>query len=138
MAPLPKDERRGYLEDWTAGYGFKEIAAFLSKQAKDQIVVVGTEGSFGTLPDGLFIYLDKEPNIRIMPGGATVSAGLYEAAKDHPTYFIANRSRFNKRDETLTLLREYNKTKGPDLPQDAILFFEVKPRSEITTMKGLP
>ena len=26
---LPKNERRGYLQDWTAGYGLKEVAHFL-------------------------------------------------------------------------------------------------------------
>ena len=35
-APLPREERRGYLEDWTAGYGLKEIAQFLSQKAIDR------------------------------------------------------------------------------------------------------
>jgi hypothetical protein len=54
-APFPNNERRGYLEDWTAGFGLKDIAIYLEEQSKDHFVVVGTEGYFGTLPDCRFI-----------------------------------------------------------------------------------
>lgn len=124
--PLPRSERRGYLEDWTAGYGLKQIAAFFNEQSKKQPIVVGTEGSFGTLPDGLQIYLDKNRQVAIIGGKATISAQLRDSAKDHPTYFVTNRSRFD-RGERVELVMEYPKAKGPDIPQDAILVFKVFP-----------
>lgn len=130
--PLPQEERRGYLEDWTAGYGFKEIANFLDQKSKSGLVVVGTEGSFGTLPDGLQIYLDKNRQVIIIGGKATVSAQLRDAAKEHPTYFIANKSRYQvnskaAQDLGLELIKEYPKLYNPGskFPQDAILLFKV-------------
>jgi hypothetical protein len=133
-APLPKYERRGYLEDWTAGYGFKEIANFLIQETQKGSVVVGTEGSFGTLPDGLQIYLEKyshlsskDNQIVVIGGKATVSAELRTAAQDHRTYFVTNRSRFSTTDESLNLINEYPKAIADDFPQDAILLYQVLP-----------
>lgn len=133
QAPLPGEERRGYLEDWTAGYGFAEIAKFLEERSKNGVVIVGTEGSFGTLPDGLMIYLDKhshtapETNKIIVIGGkATVSAQLRDSALRHQTYFVANESRFRGADN-LKLLKEYPKAKSVNQSQDAILFFQILP-----------
>ncbi len=124
LAWLPKQERRGYLEDWTAGYGFSEIAEYIKTQDHP---VVGTEGSFGTLPDGLQIYLDKSQSVSFIPGGATISPGLLTAALDHPTFFVANKSRFGSAPSNLKLIKEYPKAVG-DLPADAILFYQVTPK----------
>lgn len=127
QAPLPEDERRGYLEDWTAGYGFKEIARYLEDQSKKELVVVGTEGYFGTLPDGLQIYLDKNRQVIVKGSHATVSADLRSTAKEHPTYFVANKSRYPTQDRDMVLIKEYPKAKGKDFPQDSILFYQVFP-----------
>jgi len=62
-APLPRSERSGYLEEWTAGYGIKEASLFLRNKEKaepEKKIVVGTEGYFGTLPDGLQMYLNDK------------------------------------------------------------------------------
>lgn len=125
--PLPKEERLGYLEDWTAGYGLSEIAHFLSQQAVSQPIVVGTEGSFGTLPDGLYIYLDKVPNISIAPGKGFIPDELYQSAKDHPTYFVGNKSRLPGYIESVTLLKTYPKIDVDGL-HDAIILYQVHPR----------
>lgn len=127
-APLPKEERRGYLEDWTAGYGLKDIAQFLDEQSKSGTIVVGTEGSFGTLPDGLQIYLDKNRQVIIIGGPASISAQLKNAALDHKTFFVANKGRFSgSNSEDVQLLREYPKAKGDSIPWDSMVLFEVKP-----------
>lgn len=126
-ADLPKSERHGYLEDWTAGYGFKEIAQYLADQGKNGLVVVGTEGSFGTLPDGLQIYLDKNRQVVIIGGKASVSAQIRQAATEHPTYFVTNKSRFLYVSEGLKLIKEFPKAKNPNGYQDAIFLFQVSP-----------
>lgn len=126
-AHLPINERRGYLEEWTAGYGFSEIAKFLIEQKKSGPVVVGTEGYFGTLPDGLQIYLDKS-NISIIGGPATVSAQLREAAKDNQTFYLGNKNRLPEHIDEVKLIKEYPKAKPRDnRPQDAILLYQVMP-----------
>lgn len=124
---LPKAERRGYFEDWTAGYGFKEIASYLIEQKKNGSVVVGTDGFFGTLPDGLHIYLDKA-NIAVVGSSATISAQLRDSAKEHLTFFVMNKKRlvggFSEKDAKL--IKEYLKAKSLDNSfQDGILFYKV-------------
>lgn len=126
-APLPKAERKGYFEEWTAGYGFKEIANFVLEKNKTQKVVVGTEGFFGTLPDGLYIYLDKS-NIPIVTSHATISAQIREAAKDNLVYFVGNKKRLQGSFGNAVLVREYLKAKPADgSPQDAIVVYQILP-----------
>lgn len=126
-ASLPRNERRGYLEDWTAGYGFKEIAEFLIEKSKHDKVVVGTEGYFGTLPDGLYIYLDKS-DISVIGGPASVSAKLKEAAFKNETFFVANKNRLPKHLDNVELIKEYPKAQPlGNLPQDAIVVYKVFP-----------
>ena len=125
-APLPREERHGYFEDWTAGYGLKEIAVYLESQAENGKIVVVTEGSFGTLPDGLDIYTKDDPNIEIWYSTSVLTSDVYVIAQLMPTFFIVNKSRmtFNK---NLKLVKEYPRALGPGLPQDALLFYQVTP-----------
>lgn len=128
-ADLPREESRGYLEDWTAGYGLREIANFLIQEANKKPIIIGTEGYFGTLPDGLYIYLDKASNVSIVPGSATVSATLREASLKHPTFYVANKSRFKGADN-IELIKEYPKVKGDGHQQDAMLLYKINPLPE--------
>ena len=124
---LPKEERIGYFEDWTAGYGFSEIAKYILEESKDKRVVLGTEGFFGTLPDGIQIYLDKA-NVAIVGSTATVSAQIREAAKNNPTYFIGNKKRVTKDIKNAILIKEYIKatpSNGEEI--DATVLYKVLP-----------
>lgn len=116
---LPREERQGYFEQWTAGYGFKEIARFLIEQKAKGSVVVGTEGFFGTLPDGLYIYLDKA-GIAVVPSTATISAELREAALDRKTYFVGNKSNLENVGG-VELIKEY-----PKAGSDATVLYKVR------------
>ncbi len=127
LAPLPINERRGYLQEWTAGYGFKELAAFFETESKEGLVVIGTEGFFGTLPDGLWIYLDKTPNVAVIGSSTVISDQLRQSALKYPTYFVANKSRFPVALKNMELLREYPKAKEEGRDQDAILLFRINP-----------
>lgn len=132
-ADLPREERIGYFEDWTAGYGFPEIADFLITQAQKELIIVGTEGNFGTLPDGLTIYLDKyfhNPTgnkIVVLGGKAVITDRLREEALKGPVFFIANRSRVTQNPSNTQLIKEYPKATYPGAFQDAILVFKVLP-----------
>lgn len=119
VANLPYESKVGYFEQWTAGYGLKETAQYLMDQAKKGSIVVGTEGGFGTLPDGLQIYLDryhhlsdKEHQISIKPGKGFVVDELFQDAKLHPTYFIANGVKSDVTPTGLTLILQFTKVKG--------------------------
>ncbi len=124
--PLPEEERRGYFEDWTAGYGFPEIARYLISEKQNGPIVVGTEGLFGTLPDGLMIYLDKADIPFIAGKESTLSAKLKDAARENQTFFVTNKSRSGEYVEGATLIKQYLKLKPKNGKQDAIILFKVE------------
>lgn len=133
-APLPHNERRGYLEDWTAGQGLRDIATFLNNESKKQFIIIGTEGSFGTLPDGLQIYFDKNTQVAFKPGKSNLPPELVDEASRSAVYFVANQSRFLSHDDNVELLQTYLKAKprDPQYKQDAILLFKVHPVTKVT------
>ena len=89
----------GYLEGWTSGWGIKEASDYLKQQALHSNVIVGTEGSFGTLPEGFQIYVNKVKQLTVIGQGldfATIPDNL-KNAKDYgdDVYLLINKSRFN-------------------------------------------
>lgn len=126
-APLPQNERQGYFEDWTAGYGLTDIAAYLENASKNEAVVVATGGNFGTLPDGLEIYLNSNPNVDFISGPNVLSTQIRTAALTHPTYYVADQNQFIQPSVQLRLIKEYPKAIFPNGTQDMTLFFEVLP-----------
>lgn len=135
-ADLPRVERNGYFENWTAGYGLKEIADYLIKESEKGSLVVGTEGYFGTLPDGLNIYLDKHSHtadknhaIAVLGGKGDLILDLKEEAKKGPTYFITNRGLKDQVPSGLEKVLVFEKTLSPEIPQGAITLYRVLPPS---------
>lgn len=128
-APLPANERRGYLEDWTAGYGLPEIAAYLDNESKKGLVIVGTEGSFGTLPDGLQIYFDKNRNVIFKPGKSQLTDELRAEASKSATFYVANKSRVPQQPENVELIIQFPKAMplDPKNSRDMMLLYKVKP-----------
>jgi len=143
-APFPRSERMGYLEEWTAGYGIREVFQYIENNYinnPQKKIVVGTEGYFGTLPDGLQIYLNKYPEITVIGVGlglTEVPQSLKESKEaGNKTYLVINNSRLNLKkspEETgLKLIHEYPKAlRGPGShefhnlgPQEKLFFFEV-------------
>lgn len=129
-APLPRNLRSGHLEEWTAGYGLKESAEFFKEKAKSDKVFVGTEGFFGTLPDGLQIYLEGTPNIRVIGVGwpvVKVHPSLINSLVDNEVYLLVNQSRLNLLPQAngLVLIKKYPKAAWPDGHRDKLLLFQL-------------
>lgn len=131
--PLSNNEKEGYYQKWTAGFGFKEIAQFLDDESKKGLVVVGTEGSFGTLSDGLQIYLDKNPKVIVIGGKGAISPQLRQSAIDHPTYFVANRLLDQPIGDNVKLIKQYKKPVSKDGSQEVIELYQVFPDKLITS-----
>lgn len=143
-AALPSGERTGYLTEWTAGQGIKEVSEYLKAQVSslkpDQKIVVGTEGYFGTLPDGLQMYMqgvDRAVVIGVGLGFDRVPDPLSASRKaGNKTYLVINKSRlyFNPEKSGFELIASYPKPLrdlksleyGKYGPQDELLFFELK------------
>jgi hypothetical protein len=102
----------------------------LKKKAEKGPVFVGTEGSFGTLPDGLQIYLEGVSNIRVLGIGwpvVEVAPSLINSLVDNQVYLVVNQSRLKLIPESngLKLIKEYPKAFWPDGHQDKLFLFEV-------------
>lgn len=90
-APIPLADKNQFLAGWPSGVGVKETVEFLEKQSINQKIYVGTEGTFGLMPYSLEIYLNKNPNIKIVgfwPINTPAPKEIYESAKKMPTYFV--------------------------------------------------
>ena len=134
-ASLPRDARSGFLEEWTAGTGIREISDFVREEYQknpDVKIVIGTEGYFGTLPDGLQLYLNDLPEIIVIGTGLDfkeVPIQLIESKESgNKTYFVVNSSRLKASPCALglKLIAAYPKAVKPDKSRETLYLFEVK------------
>lgn len=58
--PYVMEDSFQYLEGWSSGHGILETTALLRDTAQTSSVALATEGSFGTLPDGILMYLHRQ------------------------------------------------------------------------------
>jgi len=132
--PLPRNERAGYLEEWTAGQGIKEVSQEIIQMSKDGPVLVGSEGFFGTPFSALEMYLNKVPNVRVIGVGVwidSVSDKLINALADNQVVLVVNSDRLHIDDyskHNLTLLASYPKAIKSDGTLNKLLFFKVNPK----------
>lgn len=133
-APLPRSERSGYLEEWTAGTGIYEVSEILREEYRlepDKKIVVGTEGYFGPLPDGLQAYLNDLTEITVIGVGldlGEIPSSLVESKEaGNKTYLVVNSSRLQAEPEVLglKLIAVYPKAFRPDGSRDSLFLFEV-------------
>lgn len=124
---LPSTET-GYIFSWTSGWGIKESADFLTSRSREANVIVGTEGFFGTLPDGLQIYTNQIPQLTVFGVGIDITQipEKLTDAKNHgdEVYLLFNDSRLKlssvDRDK-LTLVKSFIK---PD--NDRLVLYQLK------------
>jgi len=147
-ANLPRSERSGYLEEWTAGTGIKEVSEYIKAEhdrEPDKQIIVGTEGYFGTLPDGLQIYLNNVPNVVVIGIGLDIGEvrdSLRESvAAGNKTYMVANSSRLkfdgDFENYGLKVIEAYKKADRPEGIReyvqhgvyDTFYLFEVTPKA---------
>lgn len=130
-ANLPRSERSGYLEEWTSGTGIWEASEIIKKvqeQNPDKKIVIGTEGYFGTLPDGMQIYLQGTPNVLVIGTGLDfnkVPQSLIESKNaGNLTYFAVNSSRLLFDDFENHNLRVVEEFKKAARPKDILEFYK--------------
>lgn len=128
-APFDYAEQEQFLYQWSAGYGVKEIADYLKALPSDQDIVVATEGYFGTLPNGLQIYLDGVRHIHIYGVGQPIFYLPDEVARalreGQETYLVVNSTRMKiENAKGLELVAEYPKPEGPK-GQEKLLLYKV-------------
>lgn len=133
-ADLPRSERSGYFEEWTAGYGIKESADYIKNvylEDPSQTIVVGTEGYFGTLPDGFQIYVNQYPNIKVIGVGLgiyKIDDGLVNSKKSgNKTYLLVNSSRMKDNFDYSKVkeIAKYDKAVRPDGTYETFYLYEI-------------
>lgn len=130
---MPYDMATGYYQEWTAGWGQKEVSDYLIDRHKQgKKIVVFTEGFFGTMPDGIQIYTQSYPNLTVVgshPIVEKIPDGLTNTSVDNERYLLVNKSR-NKLQEAdlakLELISEYPKHKRADSTTEFLQFYRLK------------
>lgn len=111
--PLVAIDREQYLTEWSSGHGVKEAVIFVQERAKTGKVLVATEGFFGTLPDGVLLYLHNQDvtNIEVWGIGAPVRQlpNNFEekAAQFDQTYLLVNSHRMFITDPRFKKIESY-------------------------------
>ncbi len=131
-APIPQNMKYGYFQEWTAGYGQKEVAQYLKSRPSNTKILVGTEGYFGTLPDGLQIYTEGHSNIIIIGIGEPVNKipeSLKNGLIENEVYLVVNKSRNNlppiDLQNNVSLIAEYSKPPRPNGTQEVLQFYQI-------------
>lgn len=139
--PFVLADREQYLTEWSSGHGLAQVrdrAIEYVNQNQQQLTIV-TEGSFGTLPDGLLMYFDQRPEIRYLriEGLAQypvkeIPEWVWEEARDHQTWLVVNSHRLElpvEQQNQLKLIMEYDRPYGA--PQ--LLVFSLDPYNQDQT-----
>ncbi|HQO51532.1 MAG TPA: glycosyltransferase family 39 protein [Candidatus Woesebacteria bacterium] len=58
--PFSQADRVQYLEEWSSGQGIYDVSQLMLHTSQNQSLAVATEGFFGTLPDGILMYLHRQ------------------------------------------------------------------------------
>lgn len=129
---MPRRMRHGYLEEWTAGWGQKDLARyFINLANQGQKIVVGAEGFFGTLPDGLQIYTQSHPNITVIGIGqpaVKIPQALENTSKENLIFLVINKSRNNLKPhhlQKLELVKTYPKPTRPDGTREELQVYQL-------------
>lgn len=87
---LPAIETEQLLNSWPAGYGVKEVVAYVNNISQTEKVFIGTEGTQGLFPYALELYLMKNKNVEVKGYWpvSDIPAEVREKARTMKTYFI--------------------------------------------------
>lgn len=116
--PLVSADKDQYLYSWSSGYGIQESVSVIQDIAINQKVAVATEGSFGTLPDGIMLYLHRQDVTNVFVDGIgyplkTIPQSFYDKTMKFDRFLlIANSDRFQASEipaSELELIREFCK-----------------------------
>lgn len=111
--PFVSSDVTQYLTEWSSGHGLVEVSELIKQTAQTTTIAVGTEGYFGTLPDGLVLYFHRQnvDNIYIdgigYPVGAIPKQFARRAADFERKWIVVNSHRMNIELPKELLIAEY-------------------------------
>lgn len=114
----PTSTETGYFQDWTSGWGIKQVAEYLVNRSKSANVIVGTEGYFGTLPDGLQIYTNNISHLTVFGVGVDLTRIPEKLLDAHyhgdEVYLLMNSSRLKLTPDQQYLVKKVLSIPKPD------------------------
>lgn len=124
QTPFVPEDRTQYLTEWSSGHGLPQLRGqLLERSRRGERTTVVTEGSFGTLPDGLLMYFDRAPEIKYLriEGLAQypvkfLPEWVKREAKENETWLVVNQHRMEVPENQVELLFRYERPYGaPEL-----------------------
>lgn len=67
--PFVPADRSQYVTEWSSGHGIKQTTDLLLAESQDHTIAVATEGFYGSLPDGILMYLHNQDVSNILVEG---------------------------------------------------------------------
>lgn len=111
--PFIAADKIQYLTEWSSGHGIKETSELILSQSKNTTIAIATEGYFGTLPDGLLMYLHRQnlDNIYLEGIGYPISSipnTFITRAKDFDRkWLVVNSHRMDIKIDRKNLIAEF-------------------------------
>ena len=114
--PFTRIDQKQFLEEWSSGHGIKETVEYIKELSQENSIAIATEGSFGTLPDGLLLYFHRKDvsNIYI--------EGIGQPVREIPKEFLDKASDF---DQKILVVNSYRLEM--DLPEENLVREYVRP-----------
>lgn len=108
--PAVQTDISQYLMGWSSGWGVQEAAVFLQKKIGANPAIVFVRADSGNPEDGMYVYLAKTKNIRVVP--VTFMDQLLSTTKNIPGisyYFVSRGTQMAKLEHRITELARFNK-----------------------------
>ena len=130
QTPFVLVDKNQYLYEWSSGYGIENAVNFLKNRViiSDRKITVATEGYFGTLPDGIWIYFREFSSDKIDVYGIgqpvhEIPNELRNKAKLEEVYLVVNENRLkiNSLPDYIKLIEKYPRPDG----RSALLLFKI-------------
>lgn len=90
-APVPRIDLEQFVNGWPAGGGVRESIEFFESEAKENEIVIATEGTFGLMPYSYEIFLSGNPNIEVKgywPIEDTIPQEVESLVAEKDVYFV--------------------------------------------------
>lgn len=112
--PFVSSDQKQYLTEWSSGHGITETVDLINTIRRTESVAVATEGSFGTLPDGLLLYFHGQNVDNLYIEGTqqypvkSLPTFFIDSARDYDRkLLVANSDRIEYRPNNTVMLAEF-------------------------------
>ena len=111
--PFSPQDREQYLEAWSSGHGIAQSTQLILETKEQHSLAVATEGFFGTLPDGILMYLHRQDVNQLMVEGigqpvTSIPQSFIDKARAYQqVWLVVNSHRLNMSIDQNHLVAEY-------------------------------